>query len=138
MSTEEKEPEAAAKEEEEDLEKLQAEIARMEAEAARIAQETEDLDKSSSTGAAASTAAAAEGKKSDTDTAKKDGWELMINCVDDFFLTTIFYVIYFKLTSNCHLFVHLIFYLSIALMRFLSELLLQTDVELSSICSSNI
>ena len=74
MSTEEKDPAAAKEEEEEeeDLEKLQAEIARMEAEAARIAQETEDLDKSSS-GGPATASTAAEGKKSDADTASKDG-----------------------------------------------------------------
>lgn len=74
MSTEDRDPTAAEEEEEEeDLEKLQAEIARMEAEAARIAQETEDLDKSSTAGAASSAAAA--GKKSDAGTTSKDGWE---------------------------------------------------------------
>eukprot|EP00985_Skeletonema_marinoi_P018611 scaffold10417_cov137-Skeletonema_marinoi.AAC.35 len=85
MSTEEKEPAAAKEEEEEeeeDLEKLQAEIARMEAEAARIAQETEDLDKSTSAGAAASTSAAAEGKKSEADTASKDGHSIYVGQVD--------------------------------------------------------
>ncbi|KAK1748932.1 polyadenylate-binding protein [Skeletonema marinoi] len=85
MSTEEKEPVAAKEEEEEeeeDLEKLQAEIARMEAEAARIAQETEDLDKSTSAGAAASTSAAAEGKKSEADTASKDGHSIYVGQVD--------------------------------------------------------
>ena len=72
MSTEDRDPTAAEEEEEEeDLEKLQAEIARMEAEAARIAQETEDLDKSSTAGAASSAAAA--GKKSDAGTTSKDG-----------------------------------------------------------------
>lgn len=42
---EEKKPEATGEDDEEDLEKLQAEIARMEAEAARITKETEELEK---------------------------------------------------------------------------------------------
>ena len=66
-------------EEEEDLEKLQAEIARMEAEAARIAQETEDLEKQSSSKAAAaasSTSAGSTATKAMTaeEKNKRDGW----------------------------------------------------------------
>ena len=56
-------------EDEEDLEKLQAEIARMEAEAARIAQETEDLAKP--TAGAAAGGAAAKGEKEEK--VNKDG-----------------------------------------------------------------
>ena len=61
--------EGEAEEDEEDLEKLQAEIARMEAEAARIAQETEDLTKPASVAAAASAKgdAAAGGEKVNKD-----------------------------------------------------------------------
>ena len=62
----------------------------------------------------------------------------MINCFDNFFLNDdlLCYILQtdVKLSSICSF----KFYLSIALVRFLSELLLQTDVELSSICSSNI
>ncbi len=67
-----------AGEEEEDLEKLQAEIARMEAEAARIAQETEDFEKQSSSktaaAAASSSAASSAGKAMTADEKlKRDG-----------------------------------------------------------------
>ena len=102
MRTEEKEQPAAAKEEEEeeeDLEKLQAEIARMEAEAARIAQETEDLDKSSA-GEGASASVAAEGKKSDADTTNKDGWEIIINCIDAIFPNCLMIMWFFYILST--------------------------------------
>ena len=102
MSTEEKEPAVDKEEEdeEEDLEKLQAEIARMEAEAARIAQETEDLDKSSSAGAA-STSSAADAKKSDAaDTASKDGWEMMSYINVDVCFTTLLVILVFFYTTN--------------------------------------
>lgn len=63
-------------EEDDDLAKLQAEIAQMEAEAARIAKETEDLDTSASAGGAAkSSAATAGGSKGEgkEDKVNKDG-----------------------------------------------------------------
>ena len=71
----------AGGEEEEDLEKLQAEIARMEEEAARIAQETEDLENSKDGGKDAAKsdeskpAAAADG-------IKKDGHSVYVGQVD--------------------------------------------------------
>merc|ERR1712157_246788 len=71
---------------EEDLEKLQAEIARMEEEAARIAQETEDLEKSKDGTAksgdskpdSSSTAAASGGVSN----VKKDGHSIYVGQVD--------------------------------------------------------
>eukprot|EP00804_Cyclotella_cryptica_P020649 CCRYP_003458-RA/>CCRYP_003458-RA protein AED:0.17 eAED:0.17 QI:129/1/1/1/1/1/4/245/214 len=83
---EEKEPtnfaaEGEGEEDEEDLEKLQAEIARMEAEAARIAQETEDLAKP----AAASVAAAASAKgdaAAGGEKPNKDGHSIYVGQVD--------------------------------------------------------
>ena len=71
--------------EEEDLEKLQAEIARMEAEAARIAAETEDLDSKSSSGAKASKdSGATSSTKALTadEKIKRDGHSIYVGQVD--------------------------------------------------------
>lgn len=76
-------------EDEEDLEKLQAEIARMEAEAARIAKENEAMEKkktSSGTGAAAGAAGGASstagGASAGAGGAKRDGFSIYVGQVD--------------------------------------------------------
>ena len=73
MSSEE--PPTNPTEEDDDLAKLQAEIAQMEAEAARIAKETEDLDTSASV-AAAKPSTAGKGEKDEK--VKNDGWVLLL------------------------------------------------------------
>jgi polyadenylate-binding protein 2 len=76
------EPDVAEKpteepEEEEDLEKLQAEIERMEAEAARITKETEALE-----GGGKSTGENAKKEESKEDVAKRDGLSVYVGQVD--------------------------------------------------------
>ncbi|KAL3770938.1 hypothetical protein ACHAWO_002483 [Cyclotella atomus] len=75
---------AAPEEEEDDLEKLQAEIAAMEAEAARIARESDDFEKrtASASGAASAAAAAAPKDKSDGEKVSKDGNSIYVGQVD--------------------------------------------------------
>eukprot|EP01082_Thalassiosira_pseudonana_P013598 g12315.t1 g12315 contig6:1681423-1682708(-) len=80
MADDEKDPTAASAEgedDEEDLEKLQAEIKRMEEEAARIAQETEDLEKP-----AAAAGGGGEKKDGAAEKASKDGHSIYVGQVD--------------------------------------------------------
>jgi polyadenylate-binding protein 2 len=70
-------------EDEEDLEKLQAEIARMEAEAARIARQTEELQsKSSSTAAASSTTSIGAAAVVSAAAPTRDGFSIYVGQVE--------------------------------------------------------
>jgi polyadenylate-binding protein 2 len=70
-------------EDEEDLEKLQAEIARMEAEAARIARQTEELQNKSSSAAAAATNTAGNAAAAAAAAApSRDGFSIYVGQVD--------------------------------------------------------
>lgn len=69
-------------EDEEDLEKLQAEIARMEAEAARIARQTEELQSKSSSSAAASSTAIGAAATAPAAAPTRDGFSIYVGQVD--------------------------------------------------------
>jgi polyadenylate-binding protein 2 len=67
---------------EEDLDKLQAEIARMEEEAARIAKETEELEKKKAKVVEGKATAGADGSASDKTQIQRDGNSIYVGQVD--------------------------------------------------------